>query len=523
VTVAGRIATSAALLILLLVAALSYHLSVVRRLAASNRALSTNQVQLIVLALEQMRQLERIDESARKLAVTGDPGYGGQLAERAAAFEGSLRRLASFEAGGGERQAIERLKGEWRGFVGALPPPGELPREATPAERARRLGPALARVAVLRRSAQDLVEAANQELTRQGERAEQARRASERIALAVFALALAAGGTAVVLAIRAIQRPLHRLIAATSQIAEQNYDVQLRLQGDDEFARLAAAFDDMARRLAELDEMKRNLLSHVSHELQTPLANIQESHLLLLDGLSGPLTAEQRHLLELNVASCRRLARLISNLLERSKLDAGMIACDFAEHDLREVAQAVIAELAGRAEEAGQLLATALPERPLWIVCDREKIFQVLHNLVDNALKYSTAGGRVELRARGLETMLAALPAELRTELPERWQETASRDTAWTLLEVADEGSGVPPEDRERIFERFYRSQLRRGGPSGVGLGLAICRDLVVAHGGAIWVSANAPVGSVFHVLFPAARAQPQLVAAGGAALGARG
>jgi len=499
VTVAGRIATSAALLILLLVGALSYHLAVVRRLAASNQALSTGQVQILVLALDQLRLLERIDESARKLAVTGDPGYGGQLAERSAAFEGALRRLGSLEAGGAERQAIERLHREWRGFVAALPAPGALPRGATPAERVQRLGPSLARVAVLRQSAQDLMAAANLELTRQGARAEQARRASERVALAVFALALAAGGAAVVLAIRAIQRPLRRLIDATGQIALQNYDLQLGMRGEDEFSRLAAAFDDMAKRLAELDELKSNLLSHVSHELQTPLANIQESHLLLLDGLSGPLTAEQRHLLELNVASCRRLARLISNLLERSRLDAGMVACDFAEHDLREVARAVTAELAARAEEAGLLLAVDLPPRPLPVVCDRERIFQVLHNLVDNALKYSAAGGRVELRARAAE----AVPANL----PQRWREGARGADSWALVEVTDEGAGVPPDDRERIFERFYRSQRRLGGPSGVGLGLAICRDLVVAHGGAIWVSANAPVGSVFHVLLPAARA----------------
>lgn len=497
-TVAGRIATSAALLILLLVAALSYHLSVVRRLAASNRALSTSQLQRVVLALDQLRLLERIDESARKLAATGDPGYGRQLAERVAAFEQGRRQLASIDSGADERAAIERLSGEWRNLVTALPAAGALPREAPPVERARRLGPALAHVAPLRRHAQDLVAATNAELERQGERAEASRRASERLALAVFALALLVGGAAVLLAIRAIQRQMRQLVAATERIAEQNYALGLDSRGEGEFARLAAALEEMARRLAELDAMKRNLLSHVSHELQTPLASIQESHLLLLDGLAGPLTAEQRHLLELDVASCRRLGRLISNLLDRSRLDAGTIACDFAEHDLRDVAREVLSELAGRAEERGLLLVADLPERPLWLRCDRERIFQVLHNLVDNALKYSATGGRVELRAR--------LAAPAPDAVPESWQETARQTASCVLVEVADEGPGVAVEERERIFERFYRSQRRSGGPPGVGLGLAICRDLVVAHGGAIWASANRPVGACFHVLLPASR-----------------
>lgn len=508
-SVAGRIATSAALLILLLVAALSYHLSVVRRLAASNRALSTGQVQRIVLSLDQLRLLERIDESARKLAATADPGYGRQLAERVAAFEDGRRRLAALEAGDGERAALLRLGEEWRRFVAELPPAGSLPREAPPAERARHLAPSLARIAVLRDHSRDLVAAANAALARQGERAEEARRASERLALAAFALALLVGGAAVTLSIRAVQRQMRRLVAATERIAEQNFDLGLGGGGDGEFARLGAALEEMARRLAELDEMKRNLLSHVSHELRTPLASVQESHLLLLDGLAGPLTAEQRHLLELDVASCRRLARLISNLLDLSRLDAGTLACELGEHDLRDVAREVATELAPRAAERGLLLAAELPSRPLRLRCDRERIFQVLHNLVDNALKHSAPGGRVELRARAL----TSAPADL----PERWRERVGRLASGVLVEVADEGPGVAAEERERIFERFYRAERRGSGPPGVGLGLAISRDFVTAHGGAIWATANRPVGALFRVLLPAAlpaAAPPSAVAA---------
>jgi signal transduction histidine kinase len=511
-TVAARIATSAALLILLLVAALSYHLAVVHRLAASNRAISTHQVRLVVLTLEQLAMIDHIEESARKLAATGDPGYGEQLTNRIMTFESALRRLSSFDVADSERAAIHRLGGEWRRFLAQLPAPGDLLSGTAPAERARRLGGGLARLGDLRSAAQELVAAANQELSHQGERAESARRGSERWVLAVFAVALLSGSVAVALAIRAIQRPLRRLIEATGRIAEQSYDFELETHGEDEFARLSAAFNEMAKRLAELDEVKRNLLSHVSHELQTPLASIQESHLLLLDGLAGPLTAEQRHLLELDVASCERLGRLISNLLERSRLDAGSLSYEIAEHDLGAVARATVNEVAARAEEAGLLLVSDLPREPLLVPCDRERIGQVLRNLLDNAVKYSSAGGRIEVSLR----MAPAPPAGM----PEHSRAAIENNGAFVLLEVADEGPGVPAAERERIFERFYRAQRGSGGPSGVGLGLAICRDLVEAHGGAIWASANSPVGSRFQVLLPAGVPERRPAPAGALAAG---
>ena len=500
-TVSGRLAISTALLILLLVAALAFHVTVVGRLADSNRALANEKVGLVVQTLGLQRLLETIDDSTRKLVVTGDPGYAAQGEERRRELDAGLRRIASGELAAAEREALARLESSWRELLAGLPEPEAVLAAATPNERARLLAPGLGRLSELRESSQRLVGAANDELARQGERSAAALRASQRLALGLFALALLSGIAAVVLAVRAIQRPLDRLIAATGRIAEQDFAAVV-VPGNDEFSRLGAAFNQMSSRLAEVEVLKHNLLSHVSHELQTPLANLEEGHLLLLEGLAGPLTAEQRHHLELNVASCRRLARLISNLLERSRLDAGGVPLELAEHDLREIAAAVAEEFAARAAEARLLIANESPPEPLRVACDRERLAQVLRNLLDNALKFSASGGRVAVRLR----RLSAVPAEL----PAARAALAERSAPWVLVEVADEGRGIPPSDRERIFERFYRSQQGRGGPPGVGLGLAICRDLVEAHGGAIWADAGLPTGSVFRVLLPA----PQLARA---------
>jgi len=496
VTVARRIATSTALLILLLVGALGYHLIVVRRLVAAGREIATDRMQLMVATLGELSLLEGIDESSRKLVATGDDGYARQLAERVERFRSGLAQISGFELASAERTALASLGSDWSRFLAALP---ELRRAASlsdPEARRQPLAASQTLLAALRRDAQALVGVANDELDRQSRLTEQARRDSERLALVVFAVALLLGVAAVVLAVRAIQRPLRQLVAATGQVADENYSFQLAPLGGDEFARLGAAFNAMVRRLGELDLMKRNLLSHVSHELQTPLANIQESQLLLLDGLPGPLTAEQRHLLELNVGSCSRLSRLISNLLERSRLDAGIIAFDRATYDVREIADSIAAEFAARASDAGILLSSELAARPLRSVCDRERIAQVLHNLVDNAVKYSLTGGKVVIRAEAVD----GPPADL----PDGQRELAESAAGYVLIEVSDEGIGIPAEERQRIFVRFYRSIRRPGGPPGVGLGLAICRDIVAAHGGAIWVTPNHPQGSRFRVLLPA-------------------
>jgi two-component sensor histidine kinase len=201
------------------------------------------------------------------------------------------------------------------------------------------------------------------------------------------------------------------------------------------------------------------------------------------------------------VASCSRLGRLISNLLDVSRFDAGAVALDTVELDLRDLARAVATELADRAREAGLLLDLELPPQPLVVAGDRERLLQVLHNLVDNAIKYSPRGGRVALSVRGTD--------ELPEDLPEAWRNDVLAGPAYLVAEVADEGRGVPPADRERIFERFFRAAHGSGGPSGVGLGLAICRELVAAHGGAIWVTGKRPAGSRFRVLLPAARPSP--------------
>jgi len=498
VTVAGRIASGTALLVLLLLALSSYHLRTVAKLTASNHALATEGSRLVVEGLELDRLVALLDDSLRKLAATGDARYAQRGAQTAATLDRKLLLVASLARTPEQADAAARLRRTWGRFLAAAPADDLLLAAPTPAARQGLLVGSLRELGALHERSQRLIDLAHAALLVRVERAEAERERSERVAVAVFAVAIGLGLLSSLLTIRSIQRSLRRLTDATREVSEENYLYQLEANRGDEFSRLAVAFNHMVRRLGELDVMKRNLLSEVSHELKTPLANIEECHRLLLDGIPGPLRPDQRRLLELAGRSTKRLSRLIANLLERARFSAGAVELHLEEAEIGSLVAGVVEELLPNASGRGVLLESEIPAPGAALRCDRERIAQVFRNLVDNAINSSPRGARIVLRAEPA----SAAPADL----PERWLEVWRDGERFLLAEVADEGVGVPPEERERIFRRFHRADrraARAGTAHGVGLGLAICREVIQAHRGAIWVVANQPVGSRFRLLLP--------------------
>lgn len=495
-TVAGRIATGTALLLVLLLALSAYHLRTVSKLTAANHEVATEGSRLIAAGLELNRLVALLDDSLRKLAATGDVRYAQRAEQARPAFDKTLLLVGALAGGSDQKRLAEDLRHSWQRFRGTLPGLPALHAATGARERELLLADALTEIAVLRSTSQRLVDSAYASLLARVDRIDGERARSERIAWTVFAIALALGLLTSVVTIRSIQRSLRRLIEATRQVSEENYLHQVDTRRGDEFSQLAVAFNDMVRRLGELDVMKRNLLSEVSHELKTPLANIEECHRLLLDGIPGPLQPEQRRVVELAGRSGRRLSRLISNLLERARFSAGAVELHLEETEIASLVATVVEEFAQQAGARGVLLESEIAVAGAEVRCDQERIAQVFRNLVDNAIKSSSRGARIVLRCE----LATTLPADL----PERWREARLEAERYLLAEVVDEGVGVAPEERERIFRRFHRAG---GAPArlshGVGLGLAICREVIQAHRGAIWVSPNVPVGSRFRLLLP--------------------
>jgi Na+/proline symporter/nitrogen-specific signal transduction histidine kinase len=234
-------------------------------------------------------------------------------------------------------------------------------------------------------------------------------------------------------------------------------------------------------RLTELDRLKDEFLSTVSHELRTPLTSIRAFTELIRD--EPDMEAGQRaEFLDIVVTETERLTRLINQVLDIAKMESGRMVWRMEPLDLRDVARAAAASVGGLFDGQTARLSVSLPDGPATVTGDRDRLFQVVVNLVSNARKFADrADGRVTL------TLRPAL-------------------NAW-VLSVADNGPGVAPAQRELVFDRFHQASTDGGNPSGTGLGLAITRMIVDHHGGRVWVTEAPGGGAEFRVALPAAAA----------------
>jgi two-component system, OmpR family, sensor histidine kinase KdpD len=227
-----------------------------------------------------------------------------------------------------------------------------------------------------------------------------------------------------------------------------------------------------ARREIEAEQLRNSLLSSVSHDLRTPLAVITGGASTLLQDGARLDDATRRDLLETILEEAERLNRLIRNLLDMTRLESGAVKVKKEWQSLEEVVGAALERLTARL--AGRELCVSLPRDLPLVPCDAVLLEQTLINLLENAAKYST--GRIDVSGR-------ALPGEVQ-------------------VVVADRGPGIPAGEELHVFEKFHRA-VREGHPDGVGLGLTICRAIVTAHGGRIWVSNREGGGASFQFTLP--------------------
>jgi PAS domain S-box-containing protein len=235
------------------------------------------------------------------------------------------------------------------------------------------------------------------------------------------------------------------------------------------------------KRLKELDTMKPDFISDVSHELRTPLAAIKGSVDNMLDGITGPLNEKQVRYLARIKSSADRLARLIDNLLDLSGIESGKIDLRPEALPLLALSREVVESLRPIAVEKLISLEVIAPESAVAAWADRDKVIQVLVNLIGNALKFTPPEGRVSVTVnRGGE--------------------------GWVKVSVADTGPGISLEEAGKIFDRFHRS-AKTDEPKmvGSGLGLAISKALVELHGGQVWLDASDGQGSIFSFTLPQA------------------
>jgi signal transduction histidine kinase len=275
---------------------------------------------------------------------------------------------------------------------------------------------------------------------------------------------LIAGVAAVALALALVQVlahgmtfPLREMVSAAQAMARGDYSRRVTATSRDEVGELARAFNSMAAELEAVDRMRRDLVANVSHELRTPIGALRAKLENLVDGVEEP----DRKTLDAMLRQVERLGNLVEQLLDLSRLESGAVPLERSSFQAAPLLDGVVEEWRTRAEIRDvRIVSTAEPDG-LELDGDQERLRQVLANLVANAVRHSPRGGKVLVRA--------------------------SREDGHALLEVVDEGPGIPPGEAERVFERFYRSdQARSSEEGGSGLGLAIARWIVELHGGTI-------------------------------------
>ena len=305
------------------------------------------------------------------------------------------------------------------------------------------------------------------------------------------AVGIVAFGLAIIVAAAVAHRfttPLRRLTEASRSIAEGDFTeridpIEVRA-GSSELTELAVQFNAMAERLDESitiirrdRDRSRDFLADVSHELRTPIAALLTFNELLKDQ-AGADPAARAEFLESSRVQLERLDWLAQNLLELSKLDSGLVLLDLRPDDLRAVVESSVEQAQPAARRRRIDLKLTLPEAPLRVRHDPQRIGQVVTNLVGNAIKFTPPGGHVDVSV------------------------AANGDGA--RVEVADTGTGIDASELPRIFERFYRgSRANEARGSGSGLGLAIVKSIVDMHHGTISVDSRLGAGSRFTVLLP--------------------
>ncbi len=232
--------------------------------------------------------------------------------------------------------------------------------------------------------------------------------------------------------------------------------------------------------IQRLRRMRAEFIDNLAHELRTPLASVRllsESLAMELEHADVPARAREIAV-KIDVESAR-LAQMVTELLDLAAIEQGEAPLRIETIDLAEVVTSVLDRLRPQAEGTGVRLNSTVSDAsgPAILAGDQESIERLVQNLVDNAIKFSPRGAEVTVTLHQADSEL--------------------------LVEVADQGPGIPESDRDRVFERFYKVDRARGGPGGTGLGLSIARHIAERHGGRIWVESREGVGSRFFVAFP--------------------
>jgi len=278
---------------------------------------------------------------------------------------------------------------------------------------------------------------------------------------------------------RSINLPIQQLAERAQEVAGGTFGDPLKISSPPEIRELADTFNMMCERLKELDQMKIDYISHLSHELRTPLTVIKEASCMLQEGVFSKVPEKQEELFVVVKSECERLISSVNRILDFSRMEAGKMFFSFQHADLRPIIERNIRKLSLLTRRKNMDVTLEIPQDIPLLQLDRERIEEVVENLLSNALKFTPEGGKISISARN------------------------NKEQRTVEISVSDNGRGIPEDGLIQVFDKFKRVDDRRGAIRGTGLGLAIARHIINAHGGYIWVRSKVGEGSTFTFSLP--------------------
>jgi two-component system, NtrC family, sensor histidine kinase GlrK len=465
----GLLLAGFTLVILPLVGALAYSAWNTERLAGKSRTAVFNASQAARASRSLVDRIAAIERVAQQMALLNDPELAVDYARVHRSFKQLAAEIAQLPLDEAQSQALNVTVQQEQGLYELLND------QARGRVDSQAVG---TRIDALIDSARDVLAINNRVVDREVERL---RVSAEQVQRNIILLLIFSTATALAIALaltRAIARPISEIDAAIRQLGGADFSRPIAVRGPEDLRYLGRRLDWLRRRLDEFETQKNRFLRHVSHELKTPLTALREGAELLNDQVAGPLAPPQRQVVSIMRDNSVKLQRLIEELLDYQRALHAAASLEVKSISL----SALVHEAAQSHELAAQAkgLRLAIDAQAATVEADPEKLRSIVDNLISNAVKFTPAGGTVSVSAR----------------------EVAGE----AIIEVLDTGPGVPVEERESVFNLFFRGQTKADGSAvrvkGSGLGLAIARELVEAHGGHIAVVGGGG-GGHFRVTLP--------------------
>ncbi len=464
-SLSGLLSAALLLIVLPLTAAVVYGGVQLRQLSRASDVLVRDSIELTQHTQVLFQNIAAMERSASLYVVLDDPRLAAAFDANVRAFAQTLELLAERAPA----PQVARVRAAGRAAA-------ELVQIMSADDRT---GSLVSRFDVLGAEANALAEQTRQGIDARLQDVEQRAAATQQWLLwAIMALVPASLALAAFFAFFVL-RPLRAIDRAISDLGRGAFSQTIAIPGPADLVALGRQLEWLRTRLLEIAVERNRFLRHMSHELKTPLANIREGTDLLLDGAVGPLDDNQREVASILRDNAIRLQQLIENLLSYSSWQSSASSVEMTGFRLESLVGTVVDSQ--RLALAARNVTLDLQIADLHLVADRAKLKLVLDNLLSNALKFTPRGGTIHLHAY-----------------------QAGRTT---VIDLADTGPGIPPEERDKVFQAFYSGQAPQGGPlKGTGIGLSVVREFVQAHGGTIEIVDGQYPGAHMRIRLPTAQ-----------------